>query len=140
MIVMTKYKDIAVLCPWAPAVRRPRRIFILQGALIGGVGTVIGLALGYSFCYFADKYHLVPLNKIGLFSGLCAHRAKAWDGVWISAAAMAVSLLATIYPARNATRVTPVEVTTNDESAARIRAADHLREPPMPCIPRPPVR
>ncbi|MEP6717067.1 MAG: FtsX-like permease family protein [Terriglobia bacterium] len=110
MIVLTKYKDIAVLMSMGARRAQIRRIFILQGAMIGAVGTVIGLVLGYSFCYFADKYHLVPLNESVYSVAFVPFEPKAWDGVWISAAAMAVSLLATVYPARNATRITPVEV------------------------------
>jgi lipoprotein-releasing system permease protein len=110
MIVLTKYKDIAVLMSMGARRAQIRRIFILQGAMIGGVGTVIGLVLGYSLCYFADKYHLVPLNESVYSVAFVPFEPRAWDGVWISAAALAVSVLATIYPARNATRITPVEV------------------------------
>jgi lipoprotein-releasing system permease protein len=110
MIVLTKYKDIAVLMSMGARRAQIRRIFILQGAMIGGVGTVIGLVLGYSLCYFADKYHLVPLNESVYSVAFVPFEPRAWDGVWISAAALGVSVLATIYPARNATRITPVEV------------------------------
>jgi lipoprotein-releasing system permease protein len=110
MIVLTKYKDIAILM--SMGARRPqiRRIFVMQGALIGLTGTVIGLVLGYSLCYFAGKYHWVPLNESVYALSFVPFEPRPWDGVWISAAAMSVSLLATLYPARNATRITPVEV------------------------------
>ena len=110
MIVLTKYKDIAVLMSMGARRRQIRRIFVAQGALIGVVGTTIGLILGYTLCYFANKYRLVPLNESVYSLSFVPFDPRPWDGVWIAAAAMAVSLLATLYPARNATRITPVEV------------------------------
>jgi lipoprotein-releasing system permease protein len=110
MIVMTKYKDIAVLMSMGARRAQIRLIFVLQGAMIGVVGTTIGLAAGYSLCYFADKYRWVPLNESVYALSFVPFEPRAWDGVWIAAAALTVSLLATLYPARNATRITPVEV------------------------------
>lgn len=110
MIVLTKYKDIAVLMSMGARRRQIRKIFVAQGALIGVVGTTIGLILGYTVCYFADKYRLVPLNESVYSLSFVPFDPRPWDGVWIAAAAMGVSLLATLYPARNATRITPVEV------------------------------
>jgi lipoprotein-releasing system permease protein len=110
MIVLTKYKDIAVLMSMGARRRQIRWIFVAQGAMIGLVGTIIGTIAGYSLCYFADKYRLVPLNESVYSLSFVPFEPRAWDGVWIAGAAMTVSLLATLYPARNATRITPVEV------------------------------
>jgi lipoprotein-releasing system permease protein len=110
MIVLTKYKDIAVLMSMGARRSQIRRIFVVQGALIGAVGTAIGLVLGYTLCYFAGKYHWVPLNESVYALSFVPFEPRPWDGVWIAAAAMGVSLLATLYPARNATGITPVEV------------------------------
>ena len=110
MIVLTKYRDIAVLMSMGAKRPQIRRIFVAQGAIIGLVGTVIGLVVGYSLCYFADRYHLVPLNESVYSLSFVPFEPRGWDGVWIAGAALTVSLLATLYPARNATRITPVEV------------------------------
>ncbi|HZL55631.1 MAG TPA: FtsX-like permease family protein, partial [Bryobacteraceae bacterium] len=110
MIVLTKYKDIAVLMSMGARRRQIRRIFVAQGAMIGLVGTAIGLIAGYSLCYFANKYRLVPLNESVYQLSFMPFEPRAWDGLWIGGAAMTVSLLATVYPARNATRIAPVEV------------------------------
>jgi lipoprotein-releasing system permease protein len=110
MIVLTKYKDIAVLMSMGARRSQIRRIFVMQGAMIGAVGTAIGLVLGYTLCYFAGTYHWVPLNESVYALSFVPFEPRPWDGVWIAAAAMGVSLLATLYPARNATRITPVEV------------------------------
>ncbi len=110
MIVMTKYKDIAVLMSMGARRAQIRLIFVMQGAMIGVVGTTAGLAAGYALCYFADKYRWVPLNESVYALSFVPFEPQALDGVWIAAAALSVSLLATLYPARNATRITPVEV------------------------------
>jgi lipoprotein-releasing system permease protein len=110
MIVLTKFKDIAVLMAMGARRGQIRRIFIMQGAIIGITGTVIGLVLGFGICYFAQRYHWVPLDAAVYALSFVPFEPRLVDGIWIAAAAMTVSLIATIYPARNATRITPVEV------------------------------
>lgn len=110
MIVLTKYKDIGVLLSMGARRSQIRRIFVVQGAMIGAVGTLIGLTVGYLFCYFADKYRLIPLDEAVYALSFVPFEPRPLDGLWIAMAAMTVSLLATLYPARNATRITPVEV------------------------------
>lgn len=110
MIVLTKYKDIAVLIAMGARRTQIRRIFVLQGALIGATGTLIGLVSGYAFCYFADTYRWIPLDESIYALSFVPFEPGRWDGLWVALAAMTVSLAATIYPARNATRVMPVEV------------------------------
>jgi len=110
MVVLTKYKDVAVLMSMGARRRQIRRIFVLQGAMIGALGVVIGLILGYTFCYFAGTYRLIPLDETVYALSYVPFDPNPWDGVWITCATLAISLLATIYPARNAIRITPVEV------------------------------
>ncbi len=110
MIVLTKYKDIAVLMSMGARRGQIRRIFVIQGAMIGVIGTVIGIVVGYAFCYFAGTYHLIPLDESVYALSYVPFDPRPGDGVWIAAAALGISLLATLYPARNATRITPVEV------------------------------
>jgi lipoprotein-releasing system permease protein len=110
MIVLTKYKDIAVLMSMGARRGQIRRIFVMQGAMIGVIGTVIGLVIGYVFCYFAGQYHWIPLDESVYALSYVPFDPRLLDAVWITAVALGVSLLATLYPARNATRITPVEV------------------------------
>src|SRR5579863_6554325 len=110
MIVLTKYKDIAVLMSMGARRGQIRRIFVMQGAMIGAIGVAIGLVVGYAFCYFAAQYRLIPLDESVYALSYVPFEPRLVDGVWITAVALGVSLLATLYPARNATRITPVEV------------------------------
>jgi lipoprotein-releasing system permease protein len=110
MIVLTKYKDIAVLMSMGARRGQIRRIFVMQGAMIGVIGTALGLVVGYVFCYFAGQFHWIPLDESVYALSYVPFEPRVVDGFWITGVALGVSLLATIYPARNATRITPVEV------------------------------
>ena len=109
MMVMEKHRDIAILMSMGARARQIRKVFVYEGALIGAVGTAIGLVIGYGVCYFAERYQWVKLDQQVYSIAYVPFEPRAFDGVWIAAAAMAVSLVATLYPARSATRIAPVE-------------------------------
>jgi lipoprotein-releasing system permease protein len=109
MMVMEKHRDIAILMSMGARAKQIRRIFVWEGVMIGAVGTVIGLTVGYSICYFADKYRWLRLDEQVYSISFVPFTTRWIDGVWIAAAAIAVSLLATLYPARSATKIVPVE-------------------------------
>ncbi|MBZ5635253.1 MAG: ABC transporter permease [Acidobacteriia bacterium] len=109
MMVMEKHRDIAILMSMGARARQIRRIFVWEGAMIGAVGTVIGLTAGYTICYFADKYQWLRLDEQVYAISFVPFTTRWVDGIWIAAAAMAVSLIATLYPARSATKIAPVE-------------------------------
>ena len=110
MMVMEKYRDIAVLMSMGASRQQIRRIFMAQGVLIGIVGSAIGLVLGYALCHFANRYQWVRLDQSIYALSFVPFEPRWIDGIWIAAAAIAVSFLATIYPARSATRIAPAEV------------------------------
>jgi lipoprotein-releasing system permease protein len=110
MMVMEKYRDIAILMSMGARHSQIRRIFMMQGVLIGVVGSAIGLTVGYTLCYFAEKYHWIRLQESVYSMSFVPFEARWTDGIWIAALAILVSFLATIYPARNATRIAPAEV------------------------------
>jgi lipoprotein-releasing system permease protein len=109
MMVMEKHRDIAILMSMGAKARQIRKVFVYEGALIGAVGTAIGLVIGYGVCYFAERYQWVKLDQQVYSIAYVPFEPRAFDGIWIAAAAMAVSLIATLYPARSATRIAPVE-------------------------------
>jgi lipoprotein-releasing system permease protein len=109
MMVMEKNRDIAMLMSMGARRQQIRNIFIFQGVLIGLVGTVIGLILGYSLSYLADHYHWLSLNQEVYSFSYVPFNPRLVDGIWIAAVAIATSFIATLYPARSATRVAPVE-------------------------------
>lgn len=109
MMVMEKHRDIAVLMSMGARASQIRRIFVYKGGIIGAIGTVIGLIAGHTLSYFADKYRWVSLDETIYPLAYVPVEPRAADALWIAAAAMAVSLVATLYPARSATRISPVE-------------------------------
>jgi len=110
MMVMEKYRDIAILMSMGAKKQQIRRIFMLQGVLIGVVGTAVGLVLGYTLCYFADRYQWIRLPEQVYSMSYVPFEPRWTDGMWVAAAAILVSFLATLYPARSATRIAPAEV------------------------------
>ena len=89
--------------------KQSRKIFMLQGVIIVTVDTAIGLTLGYSLSFLADHYHWVPLNQEVYSLSYVPFNPRWQDGIWIAATALFISFIATLYPARNATRIAPVE-------------------------------
>jgi len=110
MMVMEKYRDIGVLMSMGARRSQIRRIFMLQGVLIGVIGTAIGLVLGYTLCYLANRYRWIRLPEQVYSLSFVPFEPRWRDAVWVAAGAILISFLATIYPARNATKITPVEV------------------------------
>ena len=109
MMVMEKHRDIAILMSMGCRAGQIRNIFVYEGVLIGGVGTAIGLIVGYTLCYFANSYRWIPLDEQVYSLAYVPFETRWLTGVLIAAGAMAVSIVATLYPARSATRIAPVE-------------------------------
>jgi lipoprotein-releasing system permease protein len=110
MMVMEKRRDIAVLMSMGATKSQVRRIFVTQGVAIGLTGTAIGLAIGHAFCYFADTYKLIRLDEQVYALSFVPFEPRVLDAFWVAGVAILVSFCATIYPARNATRILPAEV------------------------------
>jgi lipoprotein-releasing system permease protein len=109
MMVMEKNRDIAVLMSMGARRAQIRRVFMLQGVLIGAVGTAIGLFSGYTLSFLANQYRWLRLDADVYALSFVPFVPRPLDGVWIAAAALVISFAATIYPATSATRVAPAE-------------------------------
>ncbi|PYV14428.1 MAG: permease [Acidobacteria bacterium] len=110
MMVMDKSRDIAVLRSMGATERQIGAVFTLHGLLIAAVGTARGLIFGYGVSWLGDTYHLVRLQAEVYALAFVPFHARAWDGVWIAAAALAISFLATLYPSLAAARLNPAEI------------------------------
>lgn len=109
MMVMEKTKDIAVLMSMGCRRSQVRRIFILQGVLIGVIGTLFGAVLGYVLSWAGAHYKLVSLSAEVYSIDYVPFAPRAVDGLIVAAVAIAISFLATIYPSWSASRVLPAE-------------------------------
>lgn len=110
MTVTDKARDIAVLRSLGARREQIRTIFLCQGISIGALGTVLGLLLGYGFALVAGSYHLIPLDPEIYAVPYVPFHPSLFDGLWITAVAMGISIAATILPARAAVRLLPVEI------------------------------
>ena len=103
-------RDIAVLVAMGARGQQIRWIFILQGLVVSIAGTMAGLLLGYAAAWIADKWRLIPLNPEVYAISYVPFHANAIDAVWIAAAALCISIAATIVPARSAAKILPVQI------------------------------
>jgi len=109
MMVMEKTKDIAVLMSMGTRRRQVRNLFIAQGVLIGAIGTVIGLVLGYAIAYVGGHYHVISLSPEVYSIDYVPFAPRLIDGLWVAGFALLVSFVATLYPSWSASRILPAE-------------------------------
>ncbi len=108
MMVMEKTRDIAVLKAMGATASMIRNIFIIQGMVIGTLGTVMGSLLGTIICFLLKKYDFIQLPAAYPFSTLPVH-LEIFD-VWITAgSALVICFLSTLYPSWKAARMNPSE-------------------------------
>jgi len=109
MMVMEKTKDIAIFKTLGATGRRIKKIFVLQGMMIGIIGTTCGVLFGTLLCVLQDKYQLVRLPGDVYYITALPVDLKAMDVIIVAAAALIICFLATLYPAHQAARLDPVE-------------------------------
>ena len=109
MMVMEKTRDIAVMMSFGVTATQVRRIFLLQGVLISGVGTLLGLIVGYLGSLLGAHYRFIQLDP-GVYSiDHLPFAPRASDAVVVSAVSLGIALLATLYPSRSAASILPAE-------------------------------
>ena len=109
LMVMAKVSDIGALVALGARVRSIMAIFMLQGVLIGLVGTAIGVLLGTVSCWVLDTYQLIRLSPEVYMIPAVPFRTGVGDVALAAGLALAVSFVATLYPAFKAARLDPVE-------------------------------
>jgi len=109
MMVIEKNRDIAILRAQGSTPRSIRRIFMLQGLVIGLIGAASGLLLGLGLSWLANHYKLISIpGEIYAVSHVTL-KVESVDCAIVAVLAVIICLLATIYPARTAARLMPVE-------------------------------
>jgi lipoprotein-releasing system permease protein len=110
MVVMEKRKDIAILKCMGATNRSIARIFMLKGAIVGTIGTLLGVVGGYAGCWILARYQFVELPKDVFYVSTLPVRVYGENFLVVALASVTICLLATIYPARQAAGLAPVEV------------------------------
>jgi lipoprotein-releasing system permease protein len=109
MMVMRKTREIAILKSMGATRQSIMRIFMLNGLIIGGLGTIVGLGLGMFLCALLKRYEFIKLPRDVYYLATLPVQVQAWDVAAIIVAAMAISFVATLYPSWKASRLDPVE-------------------------------
>lgn len=109
MVVNDKTREIGILQAMGLRASSVGRIFLVQGAVIGLVGTLIGLVGGLGIAYIVDKSGWIRINPAVYFIDHLPIHIEWTDVVIVVVASIALAVVATLYPSRAAARLTPVE-------------------------------
>ncbi len=109
LLVMEKSRDIAILKTMGTSSAVVMRIFMLQGLVIGLVGTAAGAAGGLTLATLADRYRLVRIPADVYQVSYVPFVVQPWDLALVVGAAVVICFLATLYPSRQAARLDPVQ-------------------------------
>ena len=110
MLVMGKTRDIAILKAMGATNQSIRKIFVFNGMVIGAIGTFLGLCLGLLLCTLLKHYDIYELTgDIYYFTTTLPVKVEPLWVLGIVSAAMVICFLATLYPARQAAKLDPVE-------------------------------
>jgi lipoprotein-releasing system permease protein len=108
MLVLEKTREIAVLKSMGASVASVMKIFVAEGIVIGGIGTLFGLTLGLGTCLLIDKVG-IPLDPDVYYINNLPVQMDPAQFAFVALAATALSYLATLYPATKAARLRPVD-------------------------------
>jgi lipoprotein-releasing system permease protein len=109
LLVMEKSRDIAILKTMGASARSIMGIFMLQGLVIGLVGTLLGATLGYGTCWVLDRYKLIRVPMDVYQVSYVPFTVMPLDFALVVVAAVVTCFVATIYPSRQASRLDPAQ-------------------------------
>jgi lipoprotein-releasing system permease protein len=109
LLVMEKSRDIAILKTMGLSPPRVMRIFMLQGLIIGLVGTAAGGAAGLALCWVLDRYELIHISMDVYQIAHVPFVVMPGDLAIVLVSAVVICFAATIYPSRQASRLDPVQ-------------------------------
>jgi len=109
MVVTDKTREIGILKAMGLPSRSIRRVFLAQGIVIGGVGTLLGLLIGLAGAVGLEKYKIIPRDPAIYFIDHLPVAIQATDVTWIVLASVLTAAAATLYPAIQASRLYPID-------------------------------
>jgi lipoprotein-releasing system permease protein len=114
VLVVEKRKSIGVLRAMGADKRGIMLTFILQGLIIGLIGTVIGLIMGIGLSLILDHFQLIQLDPSIYPIKFIRFKVEFYDCLWVVILALSISLVATLYPSYKASRMHPAENLRNE--------------------------
>jgi lipoprotein-releasing system permease protein len=109
MVVMEKTGDLTILRVMGATRRSVMGVFVIQGVLIGLVGTCLGIVVGLGLCHILATWEFISLPAEVYYLRSLPVRVEAADVWGVAAAAFSLSFLATLYPSWRASRLNPAE-------------------------------
>ncbi len=109
MVVTDKTREIGILKAMGLPARSIRRVFLVQGVVIGLVGTALGLVVGFGGAFALERYKFIPLDPQIYFIDHLPVATQPADVAWIVVASIVTAALATLYPAIQASRLYPID-------------------------------
>lgn len=109
MVVMEKRKDIGVLKSMGSTNSSIMRIFMFEGLVVGAIGIVLGTVFGYALCWIQRSFNIISLPAEIYFISTLPVEMRPLDFILVASAAMILTFLATVYPARRAAQLPPVD-------------------------------
>jgi lipoprotein-releasing system permease protein len=109
LLVMEKTRDIAILKTMGASARSVMLIFLLQGIVIGVIGTLVGATAGVVVSEILDRYRIISIPSDVYQITYLPFRVLPWDLAFVVAGAIAVCFFATLYPSRQAARLDPAQ-------------------------------
>jgi lipoprotein-releasing system permease protein len=110
MLVLQKRQEIAILKSMGATQQQIMRIFVIQGTLLGIVGTLVGTGIGFLACWLQQEFHLVSIPSEIYFINTLPIDMRLHEFVLIAVSSVLISFLATLYPSRRASRLFPSDI------------------------------
>jgi len=109
LMVMQKNRDIAIITAMGGTARTIMTVFMLQGLMIGLVGTMLGDLLGSAAVWYFNAYQVFHLEPQVYAISYVPFQLNSGNLILVSILAILITFMATLYPARAASRVDPIE-------------------------------
>ena len=114
LLVMQKIKDIGILTSYGAAPRVIKRIFFIQGSIIGILGTGLGVTIGLIFCYFANKFELIKVPSDLFQMSYVPFNINLFDFFAVVVVSLLISFTATLIPSKKAASVNVMDAIKNE--------------------------
>ena len=114
LLVIQKIKDIGILLSYGATPRIIKRIFFIQGSIIGIIGVVVGVVIGLAFCYFANTFQLIKVPSEIYQMSYVPFKIGLFDFVAVVLVTLFITFTATLIPSQKAASVNVVEAIKNE--------------------------
>jgi lipoprotein-releasing system permease protein len=114
LLVIQKIKDIGILLSYGATPKIIKRIFFIQGSIIGIIGTAVGVAIGLAFCYLANKFQLIKVPSEIYQMSYVPFKIGLFDFLAVVVVTLFITFTATLIPSQKAASVNVVEAIKNE--------------------------